>query len=41
MSQLDDVDYMITRFKSENIILSYLEDNEDNPQTREYICNYT
>lgn len=34
ISHLDDAEYMITRFKSENIILSYLQDDSDNPRTR-------
>ncbi|XKL64421.1 hypothetical protein PGB90_004507 [Kerria lacca] len=34
ISHLDDAEYMITRFKSENIILSYLQDDSDNPRTQ-------
>lgn len=35
ISHLDDADYMITRFKSEYIIVSYLKDEEDGALTRE------
>lgn len=34
ISQLDDADYMISRFKSENFIISYLESDEENSLTR-------
>lgn len=34
ISQLDDADYMISRFKSENFIISYLLNDEENPLTR-------
>ena len=37
LSNLDDADYMITRFKSEHIIVSYLKDDEDGALTREFI----
>lgn len=34
ISQLDDADYIISRFKSENFIISYLESDEENSLTR-------
>lgn len=36
LSNLDDADYMITRFKSEHVIVSYMKDNEDGALTREF-----
>ncbi|XP_065207028.1 Fanconi anemia group I protein homolog [Planococcus citri] len=34
ISNLDDADYMVTRFKSEHIIVSYLKDSEDGALTQ-------
>lgn len=35
MSHLDDAEYMITRLKSEVVIVTFLKDNEDTALTRE------
>lgn len=34
ISHLDDAEYMISRFKSENVIISYLEHDEESSSTR-------
>lgn len=36
ITHLDDADYMITRFKSEYVIVAYLKDDEDGALTRMY-----
>ena len=34
ISHLDDAEYMISRFKSESVILTYLRHDEDDSSTR-------